>query len=91
MMRPQVAPRLVRQAVTCAMIAEASRIRDALGRSALLVELAGSVADAPLVDLAVEAPPVRLAQLELLQLAGGGPGQGVAHFDRGRAFEMRQP
>src|SRR5215472_10454354 len=44
-----------------------------------------------LVDLAVIARPVRLAELELLQLARGGPRQGVAHLHGRRALEVRQP
>ena len=41
------------------------------------------------VDLAVAAFPVGLAQLELLELAGGGAGQRVAELDRRRALEVR--
>src|ERR1700712_3344721 len=38
------------------------------------------------IDLALQAAPVRLAQLELLQLAGGGARQAVAQLDLLRAL-----
>src|SRR5439155_20437650 len=44
-----------------------------------------------LVDLAVAALPVGLAQLELLELARGGAGEGVAQLHRRRALEVGQP
>src|SRR5437870_10644078 len=43
------------------------------------------------VDLAVAALPVGLAQLELLELARGGAREGVAQFDRRRALEVGEP
>src|SRR5205823_6818200 len=44
-----------------------------------------------LVDLAVAALPVGLAQLELLQLARGRTGEGVAQLDRRGALEVGEP
>src|SRR5437879_9206934 len=43
----------------------------------------------PLVDLALAAGPEGLAQLELLELAGGRAGQGLAELDRRRALVLR--
>src|SRR4051812_16422938 len=40
---------------------------------------------------AAVALPVRLTELELLELPGGGAGQRVAQLDRRRALEVRQP
>ena len=42
------------------------------------------------VDLALAALPVVGAELELLELAGGGAGEVVAELDRRRALEVRQ-
>src|SRR5260370_35071789 len=43
------------------------------------------------VHAARPAPPVRLAQLELLQLAGRGTDQLIPQLDRGRALVVRHP
>src|SRR6185295_2023427 len=45
---------------------------------------------AALVHAAIAAGPVRLAQAELLQLAGRRAGQRVAELDRGRTLVVRQ-
>src|SRR5438128_9864783 len=70
-------------ACTCVSRTKASR----WSRSAAVVV----ILERGLVDLAVAALPVGLAQLELLELARGGAGEGVAQLDRRRAFEVGEP
>src|SRR6185437_8553518 len=44
-----------------------------------------------LIDRLLPPRPIRLAQLVLLQLAGGGAVEGVAELDAGRRLEVGQP